>query len=153
MAFKATRRAVLGASVAGLLTAPVTADALPRPVTDADSPDAELIRLCGLFYAIQTRRMAIFDSEARQIRAEPDIAKAFAIERWSEQARKPLEDEQDELFEQFIRIRPTTLDGFRALARCYLHWDSTIPEQDDPEECKDTRFAGVLVRELAGGSV
>lgn len=122
-----TRRNLAGA--AALILASDRA-ALATPTA---SPDAELIRLCVEFDAIEQKHYAAFcasnDDDAR------------------EAAMDAMADEHEPLIDRIVELRPTTIEGARALARSLHLW--THGDFADGATT-DERLARALVRGLIG---
>lgn len=136
------RRAALGLFGAALLAAaPVRAAASPgafAPLPVAPSPDAELIRLCDAFNALEAKVKAAYYG--------PD---------WIEDDRErddfldPIRDAQEELLRQIVLIRATTVQGIVARAVMYTTWDEEFPRRWDEIGGWDDGMVYALVRDAA----
>lgn len=114
------------AAGAGLTT---LAGAAPAP-----HPDAELIRLCTEFDAIERRHYAVFAAMADR---EEDAAEA---------AMKAMAEEHEPVLDQITALSPTTIEGAIALAATLHNWTRGDFADD---ETTDERLARALVEGLA----
>ena len=130
------RRRLL-ATAAGLAAALAPAAALAA----ASSPDAELIRLCGEFDALQRRILALYPEGATPIEDDNERAEAIA----------PLSDAQDELLDRICALRATTPAGIKARAKTLVLF---VPDKaecaDDEGGYVDERMIAALLRDLVG---
>lgn len=106
MTLSTTRRNTLGFGAAAV----ASGSCVLSPVGAHAHPDADLIRLCARIIAIEAEQATLFtirhtlDDEAR-----------------TDPAMNALYDERDQVFDQLRHLlRPTTIDGARAVARASL---------------------------------
>ena len=131
----ASRRSLFAGVPAALLAGAVAAPTLLA----AAHPDAELIRLCAEFDALEIQHEAFFEGPTR---IDDDEDRDVALE--------PIETAQKALLDRICHLPICTLDGARALASTYLLY---IAKQADqlPTQYWDQRFERAIVRGLVGG--
>lgn len=118
-----SRRALLGAAIA------FPAAALPVAALAGGTPDAGLIRLANEILALEaeTNRLA---------RIEDEFEDWTARHRFNAEHIRPLSARHHVLMEQFVQLRATTMDGFRAKARvlqAFNNCSAGYAEPDDPD--------------------
>ena len=137
------RRAALGLFGAALLAAaPVRAAANPgafAPLPVAPSPDAELIRLCDAFNALEAKIQAAYSDGPEGI--EDDNARDDFLE--------PIRAAQDDLLCQIEAIRATTMQGVMARAAMFAGWADDILADWAESHSYDERMLLALVRDAA----
>ena len=137
----AGRRAALGLFGAALATvAPAVAAGNPSacgllPV--AASPDAELIRLCDAFNALEAKIIAAYSDGPDRI--EDDRERDDFLE--------PIRAGQDDLLCQIEAIRATTLQGVVARAAMFAAWADDILADWAESTAYDDRMLLALVRD------
>jgi len=130
-----SRRSLFAGVPAVLLAGAVAAPALAATAY----PDAELIRLCAEFDALEIQHEAFFEGSTR---IDDDEERDVALE--------PIETAQEALLDRICHLPICTLDGARALAATYVLY---IAKQADqlPTQYWDQRFERAIVRGLVGG--
>ncbi|MHC2247852.1 hypothetical protein [Bradyrhizobium elkanii] len=129
-----TRR--LGLQImAGAAAAPAAASTIPLA-----NPDAELIELGRRFVEISRLRDAASDESLRLVEIGADNAEA-------EDAFEDAMDQLREIFARMITLRPTTMEGMRAIASvvCHFEWDGDV---EYAEGCVEGAALAVLVAGL-----
>jgi hypothetical protein len=108
-------------------------------VAAAQQPDAELIRLCGQFVALEHRMEGFFIGGATPIvdDDERDVARA------------PLEEEQEELAARMCAMRATTLAGLVARANALVIWAPDLAEGAEGDHL-DKQMLAALLRDMVG---
>lgn len=137
------RRAALGLFGAALLAAaPARAAGNPGacgPLPVAASPDAELIRLCDAFNALEAKITAAYSHGPEGI--EDDNARDDFLE--------PIRAAQEELLGQIEVIRATTVQGVVARAAMFADWGYDILADWAESGAYDDRMLFALVRDAA----
>jgi hypothetical protein len=137
------RRAALGLFGAALLAAaPVRAAANPAalaPLQVAPGPDAELIRLCDAFGALEAKIAAAYSHGPEGI--EDDNARDDFLE--------PIRAAQDDLLCQIEVTRAKTLQGIVARAAMFAAWGDDILADWAEGSGYDDRMLLALVRDAA----
>lgn len=124
----------LASGGAALLALASTA-AIATPV----SPDAELVRLC-----------AAFDVLERQY--QEGFAGVETGEEWdrADAAADVINEQQAPILDAICACRPSTLEGFRALANSLALWDAELLKNVPGEGDTNDRLAVVLFRGMLG---
>ncbi len=132
-----SRRSLFAGVPAVLLAGAVAAPALAA----AAHPDAELIRLCAEFDALEIQHETLFEGSTR---IDDDEERGVALE--------PIETAQKALLDRICHLPICTLDGARALASTYFLY---IGKQGDqpPTPYWDQRFERAIVHGLVGGQL
>ena len=125
----------LASTLAGLTTPAVAASAAP-------DTDAELIRLCAEFDALERQIRSYYAGGANYIQDEDE--RDARIE--------PLCEQQERLLPSLVEARAATLDGLRARATTLAIY---MPEMADPNVNDDTagKMVAAILRDLTGGTV
>ena len=128
----ATRRTLLSAAVLGLAPATVAA---PQA-----NPDAEVIRLCAEFDALERRHQATCGT-----------AQTMEEEERAEPVLEAIREQQEPLLQRICSMSPTTTAGAASVAASLLLWDGQLSiEEDDPDADTGKRLLVALLRGLVG---
>ena len=130
---KVSRRSIMTGSGAGMLAGAALLAGANLEHAQA-LPDAELIRLCAKFDALEQKRDESFSGIE-----DDDERDAFVA---------PIVEQQDALTDQILEMQPRTLEGFKALARSIAIW---APDMIDDSE--STGLHSDLIRMLLLGLV
>ena len=104
----------------------------------AAEPDAELIRLCADFDALQRQYIDCFPGGRTTIDDDDERLQALAV----------FEEPQKELLRRILHTKATTPAGFLARARTYyLYMDEEIFDPDDSPYW-DKMMIGALIRDM-----
>lgn len=136
------RRTLFAAAGAVILGSGITAGAAASIADFAEQPDAELIRLCAEFDALERRRQNVANS-AKTI--EEETAADLV---WAE-----ISLQQDPMLDRICGLPCVTLAGIGALAATLILWDSgelSIEEDDALAPANDRLTAALLRATLAG---
>ena len=142
-----SRRHLVGGSILAALSGAAFAGAvvLPDLRETAESPDAELIRLCAECDALQAKVDALWAGDRTE---GMTLAESQAYEKEREIAQKPFSDAQDPLLHRICEMRATTPEGQAARVQTLLAWDK------DPiwthDGCWNSQLIGAIVRDLMG---
>ena len=117
-----SRRQIVGGTVLAALTGAAFGGAvvLPDLRAAAESPDAELIRLCDECDVLQAKVDALWAGDPTR---DMTASQARAFERTRDAAQEPFLDAQDLLLERICMLRATTRQGQISRARTLLAWD------------------------------
>jgi len=104
--------------------------------------DAELIRLCAEFDALEHKLQASYEGIVTD--AGWDAADVVA---------DAVREEQAPILDAITACRPSTLAGFTALAGSLALWDNELLKGDPMQGCTNDRLALVLFRGMIGRAV
>ena len=128
------RRGLVGPGASLLLLAGAAMKAAP-PAEAAGSPDAELLRVCAEFDALERQYVALHGVETIE----------------EEHANEPLINvvsaRQQHLLDRLCELRATTMQGLRAKAETLANWDPTSTDED-PGRYWDDRMVASLVCDI-----
>lgn len=136
------RRSLFAAAGAVIIGSGITAGAAASVVDYAETPDAELIRLCAAFDVLERRRQHAANS------ARTNEQEKVADRVWEEVCR-----EQAPMLTRMCSLPCTTLAGLGALAASLVLWDSgemSVQEDDVQGLTIDRLTTAVLRAALAG---
>lgn len=122
---------VSGAALASLASA--------GTVAQVANPDAELIRLCAAFDVLEER----YQSEFSGVETSEEWDRADAV-------ADVIREQQEPILNAICACRPSTLEGFRAVANSLALWDSELLKQAPGEGYTNNRLAVVLLRGITG---
>jgi hypothetical protein len=119
----------------------LAAGAFGRAAPAVANPDAEIIRLCAAFSALEVRvKAAFYGPDA--IRNDDD----------RDAVLDPIREEQEDLLLRITALRATTLRGIVARAAMYVFWDEGFPEDWEGTGTWDQMMLLALVRDASGVS-
>lgn len=135
---RATLAGLAGFTIGGAaIVAPATAS--PSMAIAAENPDADLVRLCSEFDAIQ---QAIDDLYRGPGRIDDDGERGAAIE--------PLSEAQGDLLDALCDMRARTQAGFIARARTLAKYNPDLV-RGAGADCSETRQMAALLRDMTAG--
>ncbi len=126
-----SRRMMLKASIALSLATPV--------VAAPTAGDAEVIRLCAAFDVLERQ----YQAEFRDVEAGEEWDRADA-------AADLIREQQEPILDAICACRPSTPEGFRALANSLVLQEGELLKQDPGEGGWNDRLARLLLRGITG---
>ena len=104
--------------------------------------DAELIRLCAAFDALEHKLQASYEGIVTDAGWEAADVVASVVR-----------EDQAPILDAITACRPSTLVGFTALAGSLALWDNELLKGDPMQGCTNDRLALVLFRGMIGRAV